>query len=54
MKHGLGLALAAAPLIPKGRAVIRRWGNWFHLTPAAALLAVLVLIGILAIGAVAV
>ncbi|CAN5211052.1 hypothetical protein BH23CHL1_BH23CHL1_01780 [soil metagenome] len=50
----LGLALAAAPLIPEGRAVIRRWGNWFHLTPAAALLAVLVLIGILAIGAVAV
>lgn len=48
-----GLALVAAPCLPEGRALARRLDSWFRSTPAAALLASFVAIGILLIGVLA-
>ena len=48
-----GLALVAAPCLPEGRALARRLDRWFRSTPAAAMVASFVAIGVLLIGVLA-
>jgi hypothetical protein len=48
-----GLAFVAAPCLPEGRAIARRLDRWFRATPAAAMLATFVAIGVLLIGVLA-